>query len=186
LVEKQTVAAPAGPSFGTEETSDSEEKLFSQADTQVDFAAQEAKLARRKNFAVAEESFPSLRYRFDPATAVGLEVVDTESVEMQLPLGHSEADVGPTELEVEVMPHSVAHTDLVFADQEEQVAVTVGEENALEQKRLAEEDQPPQEIEHPPAEELAGMWESVGGYVVLVLMQFGEGDHKDLRRRLLQ
>jgi hypothetical protein len=31
LVEKQTVAAPAGPSFGTEGTSDSEEKPFSQA-----------------------------------------------------------------------------------------------------------------------------------------------------------
>ena len=64
--------------------------------------------------------------------------------------------------------------------------MTVAEENALEQKRLVEEDQPPEEIEHPPAEELAGMWESAGGYVVLVLMQFGEGDHKDLHRRLLQ
>jgi hypothetical protein len=143
LVEKQTVAAPAGPSFGTEETSDSEEKPFSQAHTQVDFAAQEAKLARRKNLAAVEESFPSLRYRVDPATAVGLEVVDTEWVEIQLPLGHSEADFGPTEIEVEVMPHSAAHTDLVFADQGEQVVVTVGDENALEQKRLEEEDQPP-------------------------------------------
>jgi hypothetical protein len=115
-----------------------------------------------------------------------LEVVDTESVEIQLPLAHSEADFEPTEIEVEVMPHSAAHTDWVFADQEEQVAVTVGEENALEKKRLGQEDQPLQEIEHPQAEELAGMWESAGGYVVLVLMQFGEGDHKDLRRRLLQ
>jgi hypothetical protein len=61
LVEKQTVAAPAAPSFGTEETSGSEEKPFSQAHTQVDFAAQEAKLARRKNLAAAEERFPSLR-----------------------------------------------------------------------------------------------------------------------------
>jgi len=85
---------------------------------------------------------------------------------------------------VEVTQHSVAHTDLVFVDQEELLGVTVGEENVLEQRQLGEEDQPPEEIERLPVEQLADMWESVGGYVVFVLMRFGEVDHRGLRRHL--
>ena len=95
---------------------------------------------RRKDPVAAEENFPSLRHSFDPAVAVGLEVVDTESVGTQLFSGHSDFDLGPKETEVDVTPRSAMHTDLVFADQEEQVAVTEEEENALEQRRLGEDD----------------------------------------------